>query len=56
MYKKKKAKTTKFNMLFLFTFSFFQTLGSLQRSIDEGLSGLKGSNPIPTAVVFGRVL
>jgi hypothetical protein len=27
-------------------------LGALEKSIDEGLSGLKGSNPIPTALVF----
>jgi hypothetical protein len=29
--------------------------GTLQRSVDEGLSVLKGSNPMPAAVVFGRV-
>ncbi len=43
----------------LHAFSLFSVLvlfiGTLQKSIDEGLSGLKGSNPMPTAVVFGRV-
>jgi hypothetical protein len=29
--------------------------GTLQTSVDEGLSGHKGSNPRPTALVFGRV-
>ncbi len=29
--------------------------GTLQRRADEGLSGLKGSNPIPDAVVFGTI-
>jgi hypothetical protein len=34
---------------------FSLTSGTLRRSVDERLSGLKGSNLRPTAVVFGRV-
>ena len=38
------------------TISKLMVKTTLQKSIDEGLSRHKGSNPIPTAVVFGRVL